>query len=164
MDPNGGKIMKKIIVTSLLLIAPLCKAADDRFVEEHLANATQVWVENTAHLIAQSAQNLGYYGSIYKAYLLNSERLDLSEYGLKNVPQELNLPQLRELSLNNNQIQTIDPDVLAQFPHLERLSLNQNYLSEDNIVQLREYAVARDNLTIIFGKQKYGLSIKRTRR
>ena len=77
-----GKNVKKIIVT-FLLIASYCKAADDRFIEEHLANATQVWAENTAHLVAQLAQNLGYYGSTYKAYLLNSESLDLSQYGLR---------------------------------------------------------------------------------
>ncbi len=225
--------MKRLIFTSLLFIAPLCKAADEQFIEEHLANATQVWAENTAYLMAQSARYVSYYYHIYKARLRGSPLLYLTGYGLKNVPQELNLPGLRgldlsnnqiqiipqelnnlpwpwlrELSLNNNQIQTIpqalnlpwleglllndnkiqaipqalnlprlrvlylnnnqiqaiDPHVLDQFPDLRELHVEENYLTEENINELRVYADGRDDLTITFGEQKWGRNTKGARR
>ena len=191
--------MKKIIFTSLLLAATLCKAADDRYIG--LVN-TEAW--NVAHDVSQHiTQCLDYYRKIYTARLLGSDLLDLSGYEIEAIsdnlpnlvslylrnnrienipanlnlgllqlnnnltaaiPDNLNLPNLVWLYLSNNEIQTIDPKVLNQFPHLEYLHLEENYLREENINQLQEYAAGRDNLTIFFGEQKKGRNIKPAKR
>ncbi len=81
--------------------------------------------------------------------------------------------RLRILSLNNNRIEEIDlngPEglkrlnVLDQLRNLQELHVEGNYLSEENITQLREHVADRENLTIVFGKQKNGLNVKQGRR
>ncbi len=223
--------MKKIIVTSLLLIATFCKAADPADIGEYIEKVgPDAWVDIT--------QCIGYYGKIYAARAFGSEELNLNGYEIETIPtnlpeqlrhlwlennkietianlnnlrnlrwlwmannlitaipndlpdlevlslndnhiksianlsipslrrlelnnnqlralpNDLNLPELRYLELQNNQIDFINEEVLDQFPNLRWLFLNENYLPEENINQLQNYAAGRDNLTIVFGEQK----------
>ncbi len=70
---------------------------------------------------------------------------------------------LEILSLNNNRIQAIDPHVLDLLPGLRELHVEENYLTEDNITELKAYAEGRGNLTIFSDNQKEGLNAKRAR-
>ncbi len=113
--------MKKSLVVFLLLIAPLCRAADD-------------WIAVGAvdDFAAIAAHNVAVYVSvryaIAGAYLFGSRSLCLDQYGLKAIPQELNnLPELNYLELNDNQIQAI-PEELNNLPELWRLYLNGNQI------------------------------------
>ena len=239
--------MKKVIFASLLLTAPLCKAADYRGID--LVN------EDAWNVIREVAQTISYHWAIYKARI--SHRLNLDGYGIKNpddlnhlrhlfrlslnnnqltdipdsqniawmlqelhlndnqiatipnglnsdphheitfrdygpaknvrtvattyrffflrrlylnnnqiqaIPNDFQLRRLEILSLNNNRIQAIDLHVLDQLPNLQELHVDQNYLTEDNIGELKEYAEGQENLTIFFGEQKKGLNSKGTRR
>jgi len=111
--------MKKIIFTSLLLITPLCKAADPAAIAEYIAKVKvgpDAWADVT--------QYLDYYHKIYTARALGSEELNLNGYEIETIPT--NLPeQLRHLELNNNQIQTIGN---LNCSALRLLSLNNNLI------------------------------------
>ncbi len=240
--------MKKIIVASLLLIAFLCKAADDRYL--HLIDA-EAW-----NGLREVAQCISYYSTIgisrfaapneldlrgyklktfpdnlagfhwglildnnlikdiplcdgnYKLFALrhlslNNNRIattanvrdyyNLTELELNNnlikdisnlnggqlrillflhlnnnqiqvIPDDFQLHNLQILSLNNNRIQAIDPHVLDQLLGLRELHVEENYLSKDNITELKAYAEGRGNLTIFPDNQKKGLNYKGSRR
>ncbi len=107
--------MKKIIFTSLLLITPFCKAADFQDINEHIAAAD--WGDVAQYISCCSA--------IYKARLWGSEYLNLSNYEAHAIPDNLNLPNLERLFLDNNQIQAIDN---LNLPNLLQLHLNNNQI------------------------------------
>lgn len=96
--------------------------------------------------------------------LPNLRNLRLDDNQIETIHENINLPNLRELYLRNNQIEAIDSQVLDQFPNLQWLSLDGNYLPEDNINLLTEYAQGRPNLTITFSEQKKGHTIKPAKR
>jgi len=91
--------------------------------------------------------------------------LRLDDNQIKEIPKALGYPYLEYLSLKNNQITTIDPQVLNQFTNLITLCLEGNLLEQDNITQLNEYVrTHRPRLEITFGKQKHGFNTKRAKR
>ena len=92
-------------------------------------------------------------------------RLYLNSNRIQAIPDDLSRHFLLEiLSLNNNRIQAIDPHVLDLLPDLRELHVEENYLTEDNITELKAYAAGRENLTIFSDNQKKGLNYKGSRR
>lgn len=202
--------MKKIILfTFLLLILPFCKAGEAEFstAMQYLA----IGITNLAKkgLFEDIARPMDLYSKIYLSRLFGSESLDFIECQLIAIPDNLNLPRLKDLSLygnyitaipdnlpqlrhlylnnnrittignlnlpnlqhldlTNNQIAAINPNVLDQFPNLERLFLSQNHLKGDNINHLKGYALIRNlnhhHLTIDFGEQKSNPNIKNAKK
>ncbi len=119
--------MNKIIFTVLLLIAPLCKAADYSGIIGHVVTA-QVFgglsfPQNLPHRIAQY---MSYYSKIYTARLYGSLLLELDGYRLTEIP-DLNLHELQTLDLNNNLIKSI---ANLHLPWLTELWLNNNLIAD----------------------------------
>ena len=110
--------MKKVLFTSLLLIASFCKAADGRYL--HLVNE-EAWTG--AREVAQIAS---YYWSIHKAS--KSDEVNLDGYGLETIPSDLGYTRgFNKISLNNNQLKAI-PDS-RNLPRLRELYLNGNQIT-----------------------------------
>lgn len=124
-------------------------------------------IETTANFTARHLVHLSLSNNHISAVpenLPNLRILYLNNNNIRTTTGNNGLPNLRILSLENNGIETIDPQELAQFPYLEQLHLDQNYLLEDNITQLKEYATGHPNLYIDFGTQREGGCIKSARK
>ncbi len=149
--------MKRIIFTPLLLIIPFCKAADYPGAMELLANGMKDLIEtgffeDVAH---RRAQYISCYSAIDIARLRGSNGLDLSNKEVHTIPDNLNLPQLWYLYLQNNQIAVIGN---LNLPNLQSLDLHNNQIQAiDNLnlphlewldLHNNQIAVIPDNLNL----------------
>ncbi len=152
--------MKKIIFTSLLLITPLCKAADYQDAMEALAigmtnlasggffkdvaNDVNLYLLGCYINMLPDLVELDFSGLQLAAFPHNirrdlTETLKLNNNRFVTIPcnLNLNLPYLERLELNHNQVVAI-PDNL-ELTYLQRLSLNNNYISSVNPQILNQF-------------------------
>lgn len=82
--------------------------------------------------------------------------LSLSNNQLKSIDDPdmfAGLPNVHDLHLNHNQIQTFNPKVIAALPQLNKLILYYNELSSENITQIeKELKAMNKELTFLFTK------------
>ncbi len=124
--------MKKLMFISLLVI-PFCKADDpDQSWYQAVQNKPDWQQQRTLSLIGKQIQaipdNLDFH---------NLEWLHLNDNQIQAIPANLTAPYLRTLFLGNNSIDYVDPQIINQFPRLNRLELNKNPLTQENVDQLR---------------------------
>ena len=142
--------MRKLIFVFLFTI-PFCKAA---------ANGPKDSWENKDKEKAEDFSSWDTAAQKYMIYVLEEQKTEdflcgqtpcfweLSElYGMElnnkqitAISDNLNFPLLNYLNLNDNHIQYVNPQILNQLPQLERLDLNKNPLTPENVAALRQRA------------------------
>jgi len=142
-------------IDNLNLLYMIWLALDDNQIETTTNfNAPELWTLSLKNNSIAAIPN----------HLPNLRELFLDNNGIRTITDDHGLPHLRELSLRNNSIETIDPQDLDQFPNLQWLYLEGNFLEQDNINQLKAYVAAHPNLHIDFGTQREGGSVKGAKR
>ncbi len=146
--------MKKFIFISLLVI-PFCKAAEEPQQIEEAADPYASWRRATQHLSDADLQSINveyHLGLDDREITALPENLNIPYVGelrlqnnlIRALPKEFNLRRLQLLDLSENELDYVDPAIIQKLPRLRLLNLRGNKrLTQENVDALKEEAAAR---------------------
>ena len=127
--------MKRLMLIFLLVI-PFCRAADPDESWNQAVASKPNW---------QQGEELWLAGRGIKTIpenlkLPNLKTLFLNDNLIETIPKYFDLPKLKSLLLGRNYISYVDPNILEKLPNLEFLALEYNPITQKNISELKSKA------------------------
>jgi Leucine-rich repeat (LRR) protein len=143
--------------TSKIFDEKLCKNIDfwrykirNEFIDfnyEELISELETLSSQELYILLHTKKMWKMYESINKIWVME----EINGKNISNIPENLNLPNLRRLYLNNNKILNIP--VNLNLPNLERLYLNNNSITDIpenlNLPNLKEFFLENNYVTSI---------------